>query len=285
MKVLVTGVAGQLGYDCVKRLNQLGIENKGVDLADFDLTDGEAVMQAVCDYRPDAILHCAAWTNVDGAELKPAAAAAVNGMGTLNMVRAAMKVGAKLMYISTDYVFDGKGDKPFEVKDRIKPQNVYGLTKAQGEEAVRSLMNRYFIIRTAWVFGLNGKNFVKTMLRLGASKEMVTVVNDQFGSPTYTPDLARLMCDMIQTEKYGVYHATNEGFCSWAEFATEIMRQSDSPCIVKPVTTEEYNSPTKRPANSRLSKASLDEAGFHRLPAWQDALSRYLAELDAAAAE
>lgn len=279
MKVLVTGVAGQLGYDCVKRLNALGIPCRGVDREDFDLTDGEAVMAYVRDYAPDAIMHCAAYTNVDKAETEPEKCAAVNGMGTLNMVRAALAVDATLMYVSTDYVFSGEGETPFEIADPYTPKNVYGLTKAQGEEAVRGMMRRFFIIRTAWVFGANGNNFVKTMLRLGREKAQVNVVRDQVGSPTYTPDLARLMCDMIRTSKYGVYHATNEGFCSWAEFAAEIMRLSGRRCVVNPVTTAEYGSLTKRPANSRLSKASLDTAGFDRLPSWQNALERYLAEL------
>ncbi len=279
MKVLVTGVAGQLGYDCVKRLTALGIECRGVDRDDFDLTDAQAVMAYVKDYAPDAIMHCAAYTNVDKAETEPEVAADVNGGGTLNMVRAALAVDAALMYISTDYVFSGEGTEPFQVKDPIAPQNVYGLTKAQGEEAVRSMMQKFFIIRTAWVFGLNGRNFVKTMLRLGSEKDALNVVNDQFGSPTYTPDLARLMCDMIRTNHYGVYHATNEGFCSWADFAEEIMKQSGRKCRIHPVTTEEYNAPVKRPANSRLSKESLSDAGFDRLPPWQDALARYLVEL------
>ncbi len=279
MKVLVTGVAGQLGYDCVKRLTALGIECKGVDREEFDLTDADAVMNYVKAYQPDAIMHCAAYTNVDKAETEPEVAAAVNGGGTLNMVRAALAVDAKLMYISTDYVFSGEGTTPFNVKDPIYPQNVYGLTKAQGEEAVRSMMQKFFIIRTAWVFGLNGRNFVKTMLRLGSEKSQLNVVNDQFGSPTYTPDLARLMCQMIQTNRYGVYHATNEGFCSWADFAAEIMRQGRRNCRIVPVTTEEYNAPVQRPANSRLSKQSLTDAGFERLPAWQDALTRFLVEI------
>lgn len=279
MKVLVTGVGGQLGYDVCKQLDHLGIENKGVDVADFDLTDDGAVMAYVRDMAPDTIIHCAAYTNVDKAETQPEVCAAVNGMGTLNMVRAALAVGAKLAYVSTDYVFSGEGDKPFEVNDPYGAKNVYGLTKAQGEEAVLSLMQRYFIVRTAWVFGSNGHNFVKTMLRLGAEKSDVNVVCDQVGSPTYTPDLAALLCGMIQTDRYGVYHATNEGFCSWAEFATAIMRMGGRRCTVHPVTTAEYGSATKRPANSRLSKASLDAAGFRRLPAWEDALARFLDEI------
>ena len=281
MKVMVTGVNGQLGYDVVKRLNELHIEAKGVDVADFDLTDAEAVLSAVESYRPDAIIHCAAYTAVDRAESEPEKCAAVNGMGTLNIVRAALRVDAKLAYVSTDYVFSGEGTLPFEANAPYGARNVYGLTKAQGEEAVRSLMTRYFIVRTAWVFGLNGSNFVKTMLRLGAERQEVAVVSDQFGSPTYTPDLARLLCDMIQTSRFGVYHATNEGFCSWAEFAAEIMRQSGRKCSVRAIATSDYPTPAKRPANSRLSKASLDAAGFARLPAWENALTRYLDELRA----
>jgi len=279
MKVLVTGVNGQLGCDVVKRLEKMNIPAKGVDYADFDLTDEESVLAAVTAYEPDVIVHCAAYTAVDRAETEPEKCAAVNGMGTLNIVRAALKVDAKLMYISTDYVFSGEGILPFETNAPYGARNVYGLTKAQGEEAVRSLMTRYFIVRTAWVFGLNGNNFVKTMLRLGAERQEVNVVSDQIGSPTYTVDLARLICDMIQTNRYGVYHATNEGYCSWAEFAAEIMRQGGRKCTVRAISTSEYPTAAKRPANSRLSKASLDAAGFSRLPAWENALARYMEEL------
>lgn len=283
MKVLVTGVAGQLGYDVMKRLAELRIEAKGVDYQDFDLMDSEAVMDAVRAYAPDGIIHCAAYTAVDKAEQEPEKCAAVNGMGTLNMVRAALAVDAKLLLVSTDYVFNGEGDEPFEVNAPYNPKNVYGLSKVQGEEAVRSLMTRFFIVRTAWVFGLNGHNFVKTMLRLGKEKQELNVVADQFGSPTYSKDLARLLCSVIQTNKFGVYHATNEGFCSWAEFAAEIMHQGGLRCRVNPVTTSQYPTPAKRPANSRLSKVCLDAAGFDRLPPWQDALTRYLMELQTSA--
>lgn len=281
MKVLVTGVAGQLGCDVMKRLALMGIEAKGVDYEDFDLTDGQAVMDAVTAYQPDAIIHCAAYTAVDRAETEPEKCAAVNGMGTLNIVRAALKADAKLVYVSTDYVFSGEGETPFEVNAPYSARNVYGLTKAQGEEAVRSLMTRYFIVRTSWVFGLNGNNFVKTMLRLGAERPEVRVVADQVGSPTYTPDLARLLCDMVQTNKFGVYHASNEGYCFWAEFAAQIMQLGQRKCRVTPISTAEYPTPAKRPANSRLSKACLDAAGFARLPAWEDALARYMEELRA----
>lgn len=281
MKVLVTGVAGQLGYDVMKRLAELKIDAKGVDYQDFDLTDSDAVMNAIRAYEPDAIVHCAAYTAVDKAEQEPEKCAAVNGMGTLNMVRAALAVDAKLLLVSTDYVFNGEGEEPFETNAPYNPKNVYGLSKVQGEEAVRSLMTRFFIVRTAWVFGLNGSNFVKTMLRLGSEKPELNVVDDQFGSPTYSKDLARLICDMIQTNKFGVYHATNEGFCSWADFAAEIMHQGGCQCRVNPVSTSQYPTAAKRPANSRLSKASLDAAGFNRLPPWQEALTRYLLELRA----
>lgn len=279
MKVLVTGVKGQLGFDVMKRLAALNIEARGVDYTDCDLTDGPSVMALVRGEAPDAIIHCAAYTAVDRAETEPEQCAAVNGMGTLNLVRAALAVDAKLLYVSTDYVFSGEGDTPVDICAPYQPRNVYGLTKAQGEEAVRSLMNRSFIVRTSWVFGAHGDNFVKTMLRLGADHSEVSVVGDQIGSPTYTVDLARLLCDMVQTNRYGIYHATNEGYCSWASFAAEIMRQAGLRCTVRAIPTSEYPTLARRPANSRLSKVSLDQAGFARLPQWEDALSRYLAEL------
>ena len=280
MKVLVTGVKGQLGFDVMKRLAALNIEARGVDYTDCDLTDGPSVMALVRGESPDAIIHCAAYTAVDRAETEPEQCAAVNGMGTLNLVRAALAVDAKLLYVSTDYVFSGEGDTPVDISAPYQPRNVYGLTKAQGEEAVRSLMNRSFIVRTSWVFGAHGDNFVKTMLRLGADHSEVSVVGDQIGSPTYTVDLARLLCDMVQTNRYGIYHATNEGYCSWASFAAEIMRQAGLRCTVRAIPTSEYPTLARRPANSRLSKVSLDQAGFARLPQWEDALSRYLAELN-----
>ena len=210
MKVLVTGYAGQLGYEVVRLLESRGIPCKGVDQADFNLTDAAAVLDYVQHYTPDVIVHCAAYTNVDKAETEPEICAAVNGMGTLYMVRAALSVGAKLVYISTDYVFPGTGDQPFGIDDPYGPKNVYGVSKVQGEDAVRSLMTRYYILRTSWVFGKNGKNFVRTMLRLGAEKKELRVVSDQIGSPTYAKDLARVICDMIPTDKYGIYHVRNE---------------------------------------------------------------------------
>lgn len=277
MKVLVTGAKGQLGFDVCKHLRTRGIENKGVDLEDFDLTDRKQTMDAILNYAPDAIVHCAAYTAVDKAETNQDICRKVNVDGTRHVAQAAKYLGAKMIYISTDYVFDGQGASPFEVDASINPQNVYGTTKAQGEEAVRSLLEKYFIVRISWAFGINGNNFVKTMLRLGAEKDSLNVVNDQIGSPTYTDDLAPLLCDMLETERYGTYHATNEGYCSWYEFATYIMAQANLTCQIKPIPTREYPTPAKRPLNSRLSKTSLDAAGFLRLPPWHDSVRRFLA--------
>ena len=279
MKVLVTGYAGQLGYDTVRQLEARGIECRGVDMADFNLTDGPAVKEYVRSYRPDVIVHCAAYTNVDKAESAPEVCAAVNGMGTVNMVRAALSVGAKMVFISTDYVFPGTGDQPWKVDDRYGPLNVYGMSKVQGEDAVRSLMTRYFILRTSWVFGKNGHNFVRTMLRLGAEKKEVRVVNDQIGSPTYSLDLARVICDILPTEKYGIYHVRNEGYISWYEFAKMIMEKAGLPCKVLPVPSSEYPTPAKRPLNSRLDGSKLAAAGFAPMPTVENALERYLEEI------
>ena len=283
MKVLVTGIKGQLGRDVMLALHQRGIPCTGADIDTFDLTDRGAVNAFLMKERPGCIVHCAAYTNVDGAETDRELAARVNGEGTKNIADAAAALDAKLVYISTDYVFSGEGAEPWRVDSPLCPVNRYGETKLMGEEAVRAAAKKHFIIRTSWVFGLNGKNFVKTMLRLGAAKESLTVVDDQIGSPTYTPDLARLILDMIGTEAYGTYHAANEGFCSWREFAEAIMEKGSRPCRVIPVTSEEYAlaCPTaaKRPKNSRLDRSSLDEKGFSRLPSWQDALTRYMEEL------
>jgi len=279
MKVLVTGYAGQLGWDTVRLLESRGVECRGVDIQDFSLTDAPAVLDYVLDYRPDAIVHCAAYTNVDKAESEPEICAAVNGMGTLNVVRAAIKVGAKMVFISTDYVFPGTGEEPYKVDDPYGPQNVYGMSKVQGEDAVRSLMTRFFILRTSWVFGKNGRNFVRTMLRLGAEKKEIRVVNDQVGSPTYSKDLARVICDLLPTEKYGIYHVRNEGFMSWYDFASMIMAKAGLPCKVLPVSSAEYPTPAKRPLNSRLDGSTLAEAGIKPMPSVEDALTRYLDEI------
>ncbi len=281
MKVLVTGYAGQLGYEVVRLLESRGIECRGVDMADFSLTDEKAVLDYVLSYRPTVIVHCAAYTNVDKAESEPEVCAAVNGMGTVYMVRAALSVGAKMVYISTDYVFPGTGDTPWNVDDPYGPKNVYGLSKVQGEDAVRSEMTRFFILRTSWVFGRNGRNFVRTMRRLGKEKEELRVVCDQIGSPTYAVDLARVICDMIPTDKYGIYHVRNEGYISWADFARMIMEKSGLSCRIIPVPTAEYPTPARRPLNSRMNGDKLAEAGFVPMPTVENALDRYIAELDA----
>jgi dTDP-4-dehydrorhamnose reductase len=279
MRVLVTGYGGQLGYEVVRLLESRGVECRGVDVADFDLTDAAAILAYVKTYAPTVIVHCAAYTNVDKAESQPEICVAVNGVGTMNMARAAVAVGASMVYISTDYVFPGTGTRPWEVNDPYGPKNVYGLSKVQGEDAVRSLLTRYFILRTSWVFGLNGKNFVRTMLRLGREKEELRVVCDQVGSPTYAKDLARVICDLIPTEYYGIYHVRNEGFISWAEFAEMIMRKAGLSCRIVPVPSSEYPTPAKRPLNSRLSAAELAETGIAPMPSVEDALTRYLREL------
>lgn len=279
MRVIVTGAGGQLGYDIIKQLNKNGEEAFAVDLPQVDITD-EACVEAFFDsVRPDAVIHCAAYTNVDGAENDKELCSAINRNGSLNVARAAEKHGAKLVYISTDYVFDGKGTEPFETDSPKAPCNHYGLTKLEGENASIENCSRCFVVRISWVFGINGKNFVKTMLRLAKERDELTVVCDQIGSPTYTPDLSKLICEMIKTEKYGVYHATNENYCSWAEFASEIMRIAGEKTKITPVQSSEYKTVAVRPLNSRMSKKSLDEAGFDRLPAWQNALGRFLEEL------
>ncbi len=279
MKVLVTGVNGQLGYDVVKVLKSRQIECIGVDMNDFDITDKTAAAEYIKNYAPDAVVHCAAYTAVDRAEDDRETCFEVNAAGTENIAKACRDIDAKMLYVSTDYVYGGSGTEPFEPTDPTDPKNVYGKTKLEGENAVRASLDRYFIVRTSWVFGINGNNFVKTMLRLGAEREMLTVVDDQIGSPTYTPDLARLICDLIVTDKYGIYHGTNENYCSWAEFAAEIMKKGGRNCVIKPIPSSEYPVKAERPLNSRLSKKCLDDAGIDRLPAWQDALNRYFEEL------
>ncbi|MDE7299746.1 MAG: dTDP-4-dehydrorhamnose reductase [Lachnospiraceae bacterium] len=279
MRVLVTGATGQLGSDVVKCLQERGAECLGAGSADFDITDAEATRRFITAYRPDAVINCAAYTNVDGAETDEARCRAINADGAANVAAACAACGSKLLHISTDYVFPGEGEQYYDTDDATGAACVYGRTKYEGELAVQAAMSRYFIIRISWVFGKNGKNFVKTMLRLGAEREEVRVVCDQIGSPTYTGDLALLLADMAATEKYGVYHATNEGVCSWAEFAGEIFRQAGLPARVVPIPTSEYPSAAKRPMNSRMSKECLDRAGFARLPDWRDALVRCLEEL------
>ena len=284
MKVLVTGSKGQLGYDVIKELCSRGHEALGFDLPELDITDEDAV-QAVFDrVKPDVVIHCAAWTAVDAAEESGniAKVFAVNEGGTRNLAAACKRTGAKLLYLSTDYVFDGQGSAPWGADEtRFAPLNEYGKSKLAGENAVRELLQAYFIVRIAWVFGKNGNNFVKTMLRLSESHDTLRVVCDQVGTPTYTPDLARLLVDMIETDKYGVYHATNDGgFLSWYDFASAIMQEAGKHTKVIPVTTAEYGlSKASRPFNSRLDKSKLKENGFEPLPDWRDALKRYLKEI------
>ena len=279
MKVLVTGVNGQLGWEVVQLLNRRNIPCRGVDVEDFNLTDAKAVKACVQEYNPDVIVHCAAYTAVDKAESEPEVCTAVNGDGTLNIVRSALSVGAKLVFISTDYVFSGKGETPWKEDDPYDPQNVYGLSKVQGELAVRSLMKRYFLIRTSWVYGIHGRNFVRTMLRLGAERKEIRVVDDQVGSPTYTADLARVICDLIPTEKYGIYHVCNEGYMSWAHFAQLILAGSGLSARVIPVPSSEYPTPARRPLNSRMSTEKLRQAGIAPMPTVENALGRYLQEI------
>lgn len=279
MKVLVTGASGQLGFDCVKELERRHIAVRGVNSKDFPLTDFAVMQQYLLDYKPDAVIHCAAYTAVDKAEEEAAACEAVNVIGTRNLAKLCHEIDAKLLYISTDYVFAGDGDKFYEPQDEKKPQNVYGLSKLKGEQAVAAELEKYFIVRISWVFGINGKNFIRTMLNLSKTHTELNVVNDQIGSPTYTSDLAVLLADIIQSDKYGIYHATNEGTCSWADFAREIFKQARKAVKVNDVLATAYPTKAKRPYNSRLSKACLDKAGFKRLPAWQDAVKRYLQEL------
>lgn len=312
MKVLVTGVAGQLGHDVMNELAGRGYEGIGSDIQEvysgiqdgtavtsmpyvqMDITDADCVKRVISEAAPDVVVHCAAWTAVDLAEEeeKKPIVQAVNVDGTRNIAKVCKELNCKMVYLSTDYVFDGQGETPWDpdCKD-YKPLNVYGQTKLEGELAVSELLTKYFIVRIAWVFGKNGKNFIKTMLNVGKNHDTIKVVNDQIGTPTYTFDLAKLLVDMIETEKYGYYHATNEGgYISWYDFTKEIFRQavemgheeySEDKVKVLPVTTEEYGvSKAARPFNSRLDKSKLTDNGFHLLPTWQDALNRYLKEID-----
>ena len=303
MKVFVTGVGGQLGHDVMNELYKRGYEGIGSDVAEkysgiqdgsavtkmpyvsLDITNADAVRNKITEINPDAVIHCAAWTAVDLAEDddKVEKVRAVNAGGTANIAAVCKDLNCKMMYISTDYVFDGQGTEPWQpdCKD-YKPLNVYGQTKLEGELAVSETLEKYFIVRIAWVFGVNGSNFIKTMLRVGKTHDEVRVVNDQFGTPTYTLDLARLLVDMIETEKYGYYHATNEGdYISWYDFTCEIYKQAGYTTKVNPVTTAEYGlSKAVRPFNSRLDRSKLKENGFEPLPSWQDALSRYLKEIE-----
>lgn len=279
MKILVTGYTGQLGYDVVREGENRGLEMIGVGSKDLDITNEQDVNHYVKEIRPDAIMHCAAYTAVDKAEDDKQNCWNVNVEGTRNLVKVAREINAKFMYISTDYVFDGEGEKPFLETETANPVGYYGLTKHEGEKIVQATLDKCFIVRISWVFGINGNNFIKTMLRLSETHNELNVVGDQFGSPTYTIDLARLSVEMIQGDKYGLYHASNEGFCSWAEFAKEIFKQANKNVKVNSIATEEYPTRAVRPKNSRLSKQNLVENGFTPLPKWQDSLQHYLHEL------
>lgn len=297
MKIFVTGVNGQLGHDVMNEIHKRGMEGVGSDITQsyagmadetavcsmpyvqMDITDADAVDRILGGVRPEAVIHCAAYTAVDAAEENEALCRRVNADGPRNIAAVCRKLDIKMIYISTDYVFDGTGERPWEPDDKQAPVSVYGRTKYEGELAVQAQLEKYFIVRIAWVFGTNGKNFVKTMLALSEKYDTLRVVNDQFGSPTYTFDLSKLLVDMILTEKYGIYHATNEGICSWYDFACAIFETAGIKMNVIPVTTAEYGAKAARPANSRMSKEKLTANGFERLPDWQDALKRYLQEI------
>ena len=283
MRVLVTGAKGQLGSDLLCELSKRNIESVGIDIEDLDITDAAATKKVIEDInnktKLDAIIHCAAYTAVDAAQDNEALVTKINAEGTKNIAEVAKTLDVAMMYISTDYVFDGEGKRPWEPDDKRAPLNVYGMAKYKGELYVEELVKKYFIVRISWVFGLHGNNFIKTMLRLGKERGAVSVVNDQIGSPTYTPDLSRLLADMIVTDKYGRYHATNEGLCSWYDFAVEIFKQANLDVAVTPVSSDAFPVKAKRPHNSRMDKSKLTENGFKLLPTWQDALGRYLLEL------
>lgn len=279
MKVLVTGSNGQLGYDVIRRLEENDIEYLGTDKDNMDLFDEKHVNEVITEYNPDVVIHCAAYTAVDKAEDEKEICYKTNVLGTRYISEACKKIDAKMVYISTDYVFDGVGTESFEVTDKPDPINYYGQSKYEGELEVQKCLDKYFIVRISWVFGINGKNFVKTMIRLGKEKGEVSVVADQIGSPTYTFDLAKLLVEMIQTDKYGIYHATNEGYCSWYEFTCEIYKQAGIDAKVNPIKTKDYPTKANRPSNSKLSKNSIFSEGFNRLPHWEDALSRFFDEL------
>lgn len=281
MRVLVTGAKGQLGYDVMNELKKRGHEGIGVDVEEMDITDAAKVAEVIGESKVDVVMHGAAYTAVDAAEDNVELCRKINGQGTENIAKVCKDLDIPMVYISTDYVFNGQGTRPWEPDDPREPLNVYGQTKYEGELAVEKYLNKFFIVRIAWVFGVNGKNFIKTMLRLGQEHGAVKVVEDQVGSPTYTYDLSRLLVDMMETDKYGFYHATNEGLCSWYEFAVEIFKQAGMDVAVTPVDSSGFPAKAKRPFNSRMNKDKLDKMGFRRLPSWQDALSRYLEILKA----
>ena len=276
MKILVTGVKGQLGYDVVNELTKRGHEAIGVDIEEMDITNSTKVNSVIKAISPSAIIHCAAYTAVDAAEDNIELCKKINADGTKYIAKACKDLDIKMIYISTDYVFDGEGTHLWKPDDECCPLNIYGQSKYEGELIIKELLEKYYIVRISWVFGVNGKNFVKTMLNLASTRDSLTVVNDQIGAPTYTFDLARLLVDMAETDKYGTYHATNEGICSWYDFACEIFKQAGVAINVAPVSADMYPAKAKRPSNSRMDTSKLVENGFAPLPTWQDALTRYL---------
>ena len=278
MRFLITGVKGQLGYDLNRELLKRGHEVVGVDIEEMDITDYEACDRVITEARVDGVFHCAAYTAVDASEDHEDLCMKINVEGTENIARVCEKLDIRMMYISTDYVFNGQGERPWEPDDLREPINTYGKSKYLGEVAVTDYVEKFFIVRISWVFGINGKNFVGTMLNLAKDHDTLRIVSDQIGSPTYTYDLSRLLVDMMETDKYGFYHATNEGLCTWYEFAEAIFEKAGIKMNLIPVTTEEYSAKATRPKNSRMNKDKLDEMGFERLPSWQDALERFLAE-------
>lgn len=280
MRILVTGAKGQLGYDVIKELRARGIEHVGVDVEDFDITDEKATTKFIKNYYPDTVIHCAGYTLVDSAEDNKETCMNVNYGGTKNIVLSCKEINSKLIYITTDYIFDGEKTLPYEVNDTANPLNVYGLSKFLGERLIQEEISNFFIVRVSWMFGHSKKNFVEAIIRLGKENDKVNVIDDQIGSPTYTCDVADLLIRLAETEKYGVYHATNEGFCSWAEFANEIMKRAGLKCKINPVHSDKYGSKAKRPKNSRLSKQSLLVNGFMLLPSWENALCRYINSRD-----
>ena len=276
MKVLVTGVKGQLGYDVVKELEKRGHQPIGVDRDEMDLMDNEVILTFIMDLKPEAIIHCAAYTAVDKAEEEVEVCYQVNAEATKVIAECAKELNVKLIYISTDYVFDGTKDGEYVETDIPNPINVYGASKLKGEQYVQSLIDNQYIVRISWVFGINGNNFIKTMCRLGLERDELNIIHNQVGSPTYTADLAPLLVGMMETDKYGIYHATNEGFCSWYEFANEIFKQSEIDVKTNPITTNQYPTAAKRPMNSRMSKLKLEQSGFNLLSNWKDSVADYL---------
>lgn len=274
--ILVTGSNGQLGFDVTKELQKRKLEYVGSIRNDFDITSYDEVEGYILNLKPECIIHCAAYTAVDKAEDEKEMCYKINVLGTENIAKACKKVNAKMIYISSDYVFDGSGNMPHQINEEANPLSVYGKSKYQGELKVKEYLDKYFIVRTSWVFGANGNNFVKTMLRLGNERSSINVVSDQIGSPTYTVDLAKLLCDMALSEKYGTYHGTNEGFCSWAQFAEKIMKIANLDCKINYIKTEEYKTKAVRPLNSRLSKENILENGFEMLPCWEYSLNLFL---------